>query len=620
MLTVLTTREDGATDGFDPDCSVGIGGQGELGGNDFVDFNHDGGTLMHELGHNLNLSHGGDERHNCKVNYVSIMNYDHSFGITRDDGSTFYDYAPARTSDTGRGPPAVPDLSEKTLRETAAINGSDSVSRTIFTDGAGTVRSVSLDTPPDWNGDGSNTVGTVDVDIDIPGVPAGAVPPRTYCSPNGSGYQVLRAWDDWTTISLPFRQFGNADDGAVNLEPEPPLRLDEWVATREALAQGDIALSLSTSPTPAAAGGTIDYTATVANGGINPADAVEVTVQLPAGVSFESGPGCVASGPQVACRINSIEPGAAGTTQFVAGVDPDILGGGTSAQVQTTSSALFAGYDTDVSNNRATATTSVIAVSDGAVVGVNAVDVPGGLLIGTLGYITIETVITNGPTPADVEIAQTPFNHSTLVMSPLATASRVEKDVRAGEQRRLQVVYKVRCTTPGPATILVKGRAKMVSPGHVEPNSYNDSKEGRFTIDCVIPVAVNVVPGDATNTVAPGAPFDVAVLSTTAGEYGLPLDVDHSMLDASSMVLGSAQPPGPGFTGNAPAGDWLADSFELDDVRQDGDTDTVAQFGAPGGEPHGNDVCVQGRVKTVLERPVWFYGCDILIIDGKPPD
>ena len=35
------------------------GGQGEIGGNDYVEFNHDPGTLMHELGHNLNLQHGG---------------------------------------------------------------------------------------------------------------------------------------------------------------------------------------------------------------------------------------------------------------------------------------------------------------------------------------------------------------------------------------------------------------------------------------------------------------------------------------------------------------------------------------------------------------------------------
>ena len=62
---------------------------------------------------------------------------------------------------------------------------------------------------------------------------------------------------------------------------------------------------------------------------------------------------------------------------------------------------------------------------------------------------------------------------------------------------------------------------------------------------------------------------------------------------------------------------WLDDSFELDDVTRDGDTDTLAQFVAPGGEPHGGDMCLQGRVITTDERPVWFYGCAVLSV-GQP--
>ena len=30
---------------------------------------------MHELGHNLNLRHGGNVDENCKSNYLSVMNY-----------------------------------------------------------------------------------------------------------------------------------------------------------------------------------------------------------------------------------------------------------------------------------------------------------------------------------------------------------------------------------------------------------------------------------------------------------------------------------------------------------------------------------------------------------------
>ena len=37
------------------------------------------GTLMHELGHNLNLRHGGFDNTNCKPNYPSVMNYSYQF-------------------------------------------------------------------------------------------------------------------------------------------------------------------------------------------------------------------------------------------------------------------------------------------------------------------------------------------------------------------------------------------------------------------------------------------------------------------------------------------------------------------------------------------------------------
>lgn len=89
---------DGA-DSYDPDCAF-PGGQGEartfvdamgnavyIGGNDFIEYNHDPGTIMHELGHTLGLMHGGAESRNCKPNYLSVMNYDNQGGVQQLPGS-----------------------------------------------------------------------------------------------------------------------------------------------------------------------------------------------------------------------------------------------------------------------------------------------------------------------------------------------------------------------------------------------------------------------------------------------------------------------------------------------------------------------------------------------------
>ncbi|MEZ5165799.1 MAG: hypothetical protein R2695_04645 [Acidimicrobiales bacterium] len=69
-------------------------GQAELPGDDLVvslqcfeSTNNTANTMMHELGHNLNLRHGGFENTNWKPNYNSVMNYRFQFpGVDHDPG------------------------------------------------------------------------------------------------------------------------------------------------------------------------------------------------------------------------------------------------------------------------------------------------------------------------------------------------------------------------------------------------------------------------------------------------------------------------------------------------------------------------------------------------------
>ena len=68
------------------DTSSASSGQAELPGDDMIvslfcygSDQYVANTVMHELGHNLNLSHGGGDNINHKPNYNSVMNYDYQF-------------------------------------------------------------------------------------------------------------------------------------------------------------------------------------------------------------------------------------------------------------------------------------------------------------------------------------------------------------------------------------------------------------------------------------------------------------------------------------------------------------------------------------------------------------
>ena len=118
------------------------GGQAEIGGNDLVVWNttFQGDTLLHELGHTLNLRHGGASDNNCKPNYVSSMNYDHQGGIQRLDGSSVLDFAPPRQPNGARGTAPLADLVENALSESLVLDPDDPQTLLVYTDPAGRKR------------------------------------------------------------------------------------------------------------------------------------------------------------------------------------------------------------------------------------------------------------------------------------------------------------------------------------------------------------------------------------------------------------------------------------------------------------------------------------------------
>ena len=57
------------------DFVVSLGSWSVVGGHNVGSRDQQAGTFMHELGHNLNLQHGGGDAINCKSNHLSVMSY-----------------------------------------------------------------------------------------------------------------------------------------------------------------------------------------------------------------------------------------------------------------------------------------------------------------------------------------------------------------------------------------------------------------------------------------------------------------------------------------------------------------------------------------------------------------
>ena len=163
-------------------CEGSSGGQGEIGGNDFIVFNREfdngtgtsPGTIMHELGHTLNLRHGGFEDHNCKPNYLSVMNYDLQDGIPRRFGGSILDYSPPRVGLGGnpRGHVPAVALVEQHLNENVILDPSDQENYFAFVNSGGEKVQRPVGEQPNWNGDADNPPAQpyesdVEADIDI---------------------------------------------------------------------------------------------------------------------------------------------------------------------------------------------------------------------------------------------------------------------------------------------------------------------------------------------------------------------------------------------------------------------------------------------------------------------
>jgi uncharacterized repeat protein (TIGR01451 family) len=607
-------------------CPNPSGGQGELGGNDLVVFNRDTGAIMHELGHNLNLDHGGFEPTNCKPNYVSVMNYDIPKGIPRVGGGVILDFSPPRIdlNRANRGIAPLPRLVENNLTEPTVLDPGDGANRFVFTNTAGRKVTNNLNTSPDWDGDGDPPYETAPpTNLDTVG-PNGLPAPCANTSTN----ETLDGSDDWSYVSLPFRQFGNAEDLAVNPEDEPLPTTEQLLAMYDELNTADVAVTVSDNPDPVAAGADVVYTASVTNHGPNPATSVTLVDSLPAQVAFVGAdPACHLAGGTITCGLGDLVVGATRTVTITAHVPADLVytAGGPVTLVNRSTVDNLAGPDPQPGNDNAATNTTVVAVADLAVTGFDSLTPPAQLLVGETVDVTLRATAANdGPSsPVDATLLTAATADPGASVTP-ASATRTLTALAVGTPQSADTTFTLGCARPGSHTFRFTASVTPARAGDTDPAPANNHRPAQFTLDCVVPVALNIMPGGNPNSInIPTDTVPTAVLTTNAGEYGLPLAFDATAIQPLTVHFGPRRVvyAGTGGSTEVHGTGHVEDAFERTTTPvervKDGDPDMLLHFAAAtsGLVPTDTEACVVGSYTDRATGETYrFLGCDTMRI------
>ncbi|HET9282043.1 MAG TPA: hypothetical protein VFR24_08790 [Candidatus Angelobacter sp.] len=233
-----------------------------------------GGTLMHELGHNLSLRHGGADDVNHKPNYLSVMNYFFQTGGVIINGTQ-------GTLDYSRF--LLPNMDENHLNENIGLNGGAPIATygtMYFCPGAGSSSFITnANNAIDWNCNGS-IENDIAADVNHEG-----------------GLTVLSSFNDW-----PHLVFNGGAIGELGLASQLPTQTpgqDEVTPSIDAQTSKPLKVTVA-SPgiTQRPAGSSVDLVFTVSNSGTQ-GDKYDLTAKsnvawanlatLPASVSLDAG-------------------------------------------------------------------------------------------------------------------------------------------------------------------------------------------------------------------------------------------------------------------------------------------------------------------------------------------
>src|SRR5690606_3354758 len=194
--------------------------------------------------------------------------------------------------------------------------------------------------------------------------------------------------------------------------------------------------------------------------------------------------------------------------------------------------------------------------------------------------------------------------------------------VGLAELREVDEVFTLTCLEPSHHGFTFESTIEPARPHDTDPDLTNNQATSNLMVECVTPVVINIKPGGHPNSVNPGknGSIPVAVLTTAAGEYGLPVAFDATNIDPLTVRFGPPQVLAAGGGAFERHGrGHVEQSVELDEQTVDADHDMVLHFrGNQTGIGLGDtEACVKGQWMDELGFLHTFFGCDsIRIVPG----
>jgi hypothetical protein len=243
------------------------------------------------------------------------------------------------------------------------------------------------------------------------------------------------------------------------------------------------------------------------------------------------------------------------------------------------------------------------------------------VLIGTPTDHTATVRVSNaGPSsPIDTVLSRTATSSPGLTITP-ATRSTAVNALAVGSPRDVADAYRVTCTTPGLKTVTLSWTLALKNAVDTDPDLSDNTASRTFSVDCVVPIIINIRPGSFKNPIDLNTDAVLAALTTQAGEYGTPISFDaasiaiatvrygiRSLLFGVPRVNGAAEQHGKNH---------LERSLELDETTSDADKDGVMHFkpDAGGLTQSTTEACLKGRFSPAPGETYTFFGCDKVTI------